>query len=197
MKVTPEQLQALIAVPTGEPFSEFPKSMVLNACAIDTTKRSILIVEDQPGYLELIGEAIAESFPQLFVQTARDGEQAWQLLEHCERRGDSGDLLLSDAAKNHRDVPLIYPSLIISDLNLPKLSGLELLKRVKQDPFLQAIPVVIFSTSSDEDDILRCYQAQANCYITKPRHVDEFFTVVQGMVAFWINVASLPNLTNP
>ncbi|ANV85558.1 hypothetical protein AWQ21_05600 [Picosynechococcus sp. PCC 7003] len=142
------------------------------------------MVDDQPGYLELMAEVIEEYFPELDLQTAPDGEQAWQFLN----QGQSPVPSTSESPWNW-----IYPSLIISDLNLPKISGVELLHRIKHDPYLQAIPVIIFSTSQAEQDILRCYQAQANCFITKPDNVDDFFSVVQQIIAFWLNLVALPH----
>ncbi|MEB3224263.1 MAG: response regulator [Synechococcus sp.] len=152
------------------------------ACSLTTIQRAILMVDDQPGYLELMAEVMEEYFPQLLLQTAQDGEVAWQLLN----QGQPINSLTNP--KNW-----FYPSLIISDLNLPKLSGVDLLRRIKQDPYLQAIPVIIFSTSRAEADILRCYQAQANCFITKPDNVDDFFAVAQHMIAFWLNLVMLPH----
>ncbi|MBV5261165.1 response regulator [Synechococcus moorigangaii CMS01] len=142
------------------------------------------MVDDQAGYLELMAEVVEEYFPQLILQTAQDGEQAWQLL-------NQNQALMTSPTRSH----WFYPSLIISDLNLPKLSGVELLRRVKQDPYLQTIPVIIFSTSCAEEDILRCYQAQANCFITKPNNVDDFFVVTQHIITFWLNLVVLPNFS--
>jgi CheY-like chemotaxis protein len=142
-----------------------------NASYFDVSQYSVLIVEDQLGYRELICEAIAELYAHVKIQVAKDGAEAWNLLDQQRER----------------------PSLIIVDLNLPKISGLELLKKIKTDQCLHVIPVIIFSTSQDENDILKCYQAQSNCFITKPRDIDTFFDVVQSMVTFWFNLVPLPN----
>ncbi len=141
----------------------------------------ILVVEDQVGYAELIREAIKHSFPEVKIRVVPSAEKAWFFLKQY----------LPTATE-----PVIYPSLTILDLNLPKMSGLELLSLIKQDDDLQAIPVIVFSTSQAEEDILQCYQAQANCYITKPKDVDEFFNVVQKIVNFWLKTVSLPH-TSP
>lgn len=145
-------------------------------CSIDADRCSVLIVEDQLGYRELICEAIAELYPQITIQVAKDGAEAWKFLEE----------------KKNQTPKIAYPALIVLDLNLPKISGLELLKKIKTDVSLHTIPVIIFSTSQDESDILKCYQAHGNCFITKPRDIDTFFKVVQSIVTFWFNLVSLP-----
>ncbi|MGB2925944.1 MAG: response regulator [Limnothrix sp.] len=145
--------------------------------AVNCDSYSVLLVEDQVGYLELMCEAIAGLLQNITVETANNGEQAWSLLN-------------LDASMTEK--PIAYPSLIITDLNLPRLSGLELLSRIKKDQKLQAIPIVVFSTSQAESDILSCYQAHANCFITKPRDLDAFIEVVQSIVTFWLNLVCLP-----
>lgn len=187
MKVIDYQFNTLDTFLQRDPLTLDSTQMLHLACPLATTQRSILVIEDQKGYLELICEAIHDSFPEIRLQTAQDGEQAWQLLNYPQQE---------IACFWEDEIPeiKIYPSLIISDLNLPKFSGLELLKLIKQDPHLKTIPVVIFSTSKDEDDILRCYEAQANCFITKPSNIEEFFEVVQDIVHFWLNLVTPPNL---
>lgn len=189
MKFIDDDVYESICFSQGKTRSVEFEFMPYSACSLTTSQRAVLVVEDQPAYLELICEAIEESFPDLVIQSAQNGEQAWQFLNQGDRHSPETTALTSDA-------PMIYPSLIISDLNLPKLSGFELLTRIKQDAYLQAIPVVIFSTSTDEQDILRCYQAQANCYVAKPSNVDDFFAVVQEMLNFWLNLAELPQLNH-
>lgn len=85
------------------------------------------------------------------------------------------------------------PDLILLDLNLPKLDGREVLKRLKADSSLKRIPVVVLTTSEAERDVDRVYELQANCYITKPKDLDDFFTVVQLIESFWFSVAELPS----
>lgn len=187
MKIVDDQFDRLDTFPQRESLTPGYTQMTHRECSLATIQRSVLVIEDQKGYLELICEAIHEVFPEIRLQTARDGEQAWQLLNRPQQ---------SITGFWEDEIPeiQIYPSLIISDLNLPKFSGLELLDLIKQDPYLRAIPVVIFSTSKDEDDILRCYEAQANCYITKPNNIEEFFEVVQDIVHFWLNLVTPPPL---
>ncbi len=138
---------------------------------------TVLVVEDQLGYRELICEAIADLFLDVVVRSAGDGEDAWTILT-------SPSEIEPQKYRN--------PDLIITDLNMPRSSGLDFLKRVKQHECFKAIPVVIFTTSSDQVDITHCYEAQANCYVMKPANIDMFFDVVQSIVKFWLGVAALP-----
>jgi len=84
------------------------------------------------------------------------------------------------------------PDLILLDLNLPKKDGREVLEEIKQDPDLGMIPVVILSTSRDEEDIVRSYKLHANCYVSKPVDLDRFLGIVKGIKDFWLTVAKLP-----
>ncbi|MEE8470285.1 MAG: response regulator, partial [Dehalococcoidia bacterium] len=82
--------------------------------------------------------------------------------------------------------------LILLDLNLPKKDGREVLAEVKADSYLKLIPVVVLTTSTAEEDILKSYDLHANCYITKPVDLDEFTNVVRSIVTFWLTIAVLP-----
>lgn len=138
---------------------------------------TVLVVEDQVGYRELICEAIADLFLDVVVWSAEDGQDAWDILT---------------AASRTDDIKSYSPDLIITDLNMPRSSGLDFIKRLKQSETFKTIPVVVFSTSNDKFDITRCYEAQANCFVTKPANIDKFFDVVQSMVKFWLGIATLP-----
>lgn len=151
-------------------------------CIVENNLQSVLLVDDQIGYLELMCEAIAEINQDLTICTAKNGEEAWAKL--LRKNVDCEDI----TPKNKS----IFPSLIITDLNLPKLSGLDLLSRIKNNDHLKTIPVIVLSTSQMESDILQCYQAQANCFITKPDNIDDFFQVIQSILTFWLNLISLP-----
>jgi CheY-like chemotaxis protein len=91
----------------------------------------------------------------------------------------------------HTDAP--RPDLILLDLNLPRKDGRAVLEEVKTDENLKRIPVVILTTSSDEQDILRSYNLHANCYITKPIDLTQFLKVVQSIEDFWLTIVKLPN----
>jgi chemotaxis family two-component system response regulator Rcp1 len=84
------------------------------------------------------------------------------------------------------------PDVVLLDLNLPKKDGREVLTELKADPRLRRIPVVVLTTSSNEEDILRAYDLHANCYITKPVDLDQFISVVQSIESFWLTIVTLP-----
>jgi CheY-like chemotaxis protein len=84
------------------------------------------------------------------------------------------------------------PDLILLDLNLPKMDGREVLSHIKSDESLKTIPTIILTTSTAEEDILRSYQLQANCYLSKPVQLDEFEAVVKSINDFWLTGAKLP-----
>jgi CheY-like chemotaxis protein len=134
----------------------------------------ILLVEDNPGDVRLTIEALRESKVRNNLQVARDGVEAMQLL-----RSESS----------------LRPDLILLDLNLPRKDGREVLAEIKADPQLHTIPVVILTTSRAEQDVLRSYELQANCYITKPVDLEQFITVVRTIEDFWLTIVTLPRST--
>ena len=87
----------------------------------------------------------------------------------------------------------VRPDLILLDLNLPSKDGREVLAEIKADPALRTIPVVILTTSRAEQDVLRSYELQANCYITKPVDLEQFMTVVRSIEDFWLTIVTLPS----
>ncbi len=111
----------------------------------------ILLVEDNPGDVRLTEEALKDSGVDHNLTVARDGEVALAMLK---KEGD------------HSNAP--HPSMILLDLGLPKMDGRELLTKIKEDPDLKNIPVVVLTMSSSEEDILRSYNLQVNNYLTKP-----------------------------
>ena len=86
------------------------------------------------------------------------------------------------------------PNLVLLDLNLPKKDGREVLEELKRDTDLRRIPVVVLTTSAAESDISRSYQLHANCFITKPLDLDDFFSVVRSIKDFWVESARLPSV---
>jgi chemotaxis family two-component system response regulator Rcp1 len=142
--------------------------------AMPSTRR-ILLVEDNEAERYLFHRACAESRHPLVVYDACDGVEALDLLLH--RNGFD-------------DAPL--PNLIVLDLNLPKLSGLEVLAAIKNEESLRSIPVVILSSSSAREDIQRSYDLKAAAFVTKPEGLDEFFRAVHSFEQFWFDTATLP-----
>ncbi|MCO5969574.1 response regulator [Actinoallomurus soli] len=137
---------------------------------------TILIVEDDPGDQILIQEAFADHDgdpPRLIV--LEDGQQA---LDFLYRRGA------------YADAP--RPDLVLLDLNLPKYSGRAVLEQVKSDAELRSIPIVIFTTSANLDDISAIYLLRANAYVTKPVDLDAFTTAIQRIKGFFVHTARLP-----
>jgi CheY-like chemotaxis protein len=135
----------------------------------------ILLVEDNPGDVRLTIEALRDSKVHNQLNVARDGVEALAFL--------------------HREgafVDAVRPDLILLDLNLPRKDGREVLAEIKADPALRTIPVVILTTSRAEQDVLRSYELQANCYITKPVDLEQFMTVVKSIEDFWLTIVTLP-----
>ena len=138
----------------------------------------ILLVEDNPGDVNLTVEALEDAQIANRLHVVNDGEAA---LSFLHREGE------------YAQAP--HPAIILLDLNLPKKGGREVLADIKQDPHLRRIPVVVLTTSSADEDILRAYDLHANCYITKPVGFKQFFRMVHKIEDFWLTVVRLPNST--
>ncbi len=135
----------------------------------------VLLVEDSPGDVRLTQEAFRDANPSIHLHVAADGIEAMAFLR---REGV------------HRDDP--RPDLVLLDLNLPKMDGREVLAQIKEDPGLKTIPTVILTTSDAEVDIVKSYQLQANCYLTKPVQLDAFESLVKSVNDFWLTKVKLP-----
>lgn len=135
----------------------------------------ILLVEDNPGDIRLAREALNECKVRNNLHVVEDGVEAMMFLRRQE--GYAG------AAR---------PDVIILDLNLPRKDGREVLEEIKADSDLRLIPVVILTTSKAEEDILRSYSLHANCYITKPMDLTQFYKVVRSIEDFWFTIVKLP-----
>jgi CheY-like chemotaxis protein len=134
-----------------------------------------MLVEDNPGDVRLTREALREARIRNRLHVARDGVEA---LAFLRREGAFGG------------AP--RPDLILLDLNLPRKDGREVLAELKADPDLKRIPVVVLTTSQDDDDILRSYNLHANSYIVKPVDLEHFIAVVRSIEEFWLTVVKLP-----
>ena len=136
----------------------------------------ILLVEDDPGDELITREAFEHNKLKNRLHVAHDGEEG---LNYLYRRGE-----FADAPR---------PDLILLDLNLPKYDGRQLLEKVKSDPDLARIPVVVLTTSSAEEDIIKSYKLHANAYVTKPVDLDQFMKAVRQIDEFFVQVVRLPS----
>lgn len=139
---------------------------------------NLFLVEDNPADVDLTRLALEENNMSVNLQVAYDGEEALTYLQALEKK----------------EMPL--PDLIILDLNIPRIKGLDILKIIKSNPALQSTPVVVLTTSSAEADKADCYQHFANCYITKPLDFEEFIEVIREIKSFWFDIAKIPNKKN-
>lgn len=132
--------------------------------------RPILLVEDSPKDLELTIAALEKCQLANEVIIARDGEEA---LDYLYSRG-------TFAGRNQGD-----PTVVLLDLKLPKIDGLEVLQQVKSDPSLRHVPVVMLTSSREEQDLVRSYELGVNAFVVKPVDFTEFFRAIQDLGVFW------------
>jgi two-component system, chemotaxis family, response regulator Rcp1 len=137
--------------------------------------REVLLVEDSPGDVRLTKEAFRDANSSIHLHVVSDGVEAMAFIR---REGA------------HIRAP--RPDLILLDLNLPKMDGREVLAKIKEDASLKTIPTVILTTSEAEADILKSYQLQANCYLSKPAQLDAFESLVKSINDFWLTKVKLP-----
>ena len=135
----------------------------------------VLLVEDSPGDVRLTQEAFREANIAIHLHIASDGVEA---LTFLKKQG------------GHAHAP--RPDLILLDLNLPRMDGREVLAHIKEDENLKTIPTVILTTSEAEADIVKSYELQANCYLSKPVQLDAFESLVKSINDFWLTKAKLP-----
>jgi CheY-like chemotaxis protein len=135
----------------------------------------VLVVEDSSGDIVLTREAFREVNPFIHLEVAHDGVEAMAFLRH------QGAYLSAPR-----------PDLILLDLNLPKMDGRQVLALIKDDDTLKNIPTVILTSSEAEADVLKSYQLQANCYLSKPMHFEAFHGLVKSINDFWLTKVKLP-----
>ena len=135
----------------------------------------VLVVEDSSGDIRLTREAFHDVNPFIHLEVAHDGVEAMAFLR---RQGA------------HAHAP--RPDLILLDLNLPKMDGRQVLALIKDDDSLKNIPTVILTSSEAEADVLKSYQLQANCYLSKPMHFEAFHGLVKSINEFWLTKVRLP-----
>jgi CheY-like chemotaxis protein len=140
----------------------------------------ILIVEDNPQDLELAQRALRKAKLTNHIQVARDGEEALQFIfcegPHSGRKMENG------------------PKVILLDLKLPKVDGLEVLKRIKSDPRTNSIPVVVLTSSKEQSDVVESYNLGVNSYIVKPVNFEQFSEAVQKLGMYWLLLNHPPQL---
>ena len=132
--------------------------------------KKVLLIEDNPGDVRLTQEAFKLDREWMELNVVMDGVEAI-------------DYLFSDHMNDEEELP----DLILLDLNLPKRDGREVLKTIRQHKKFDATPIIILTTSSAEQDIYKCYELKANCYINKPLDFDQFFGLIQKIKSFWLN----------
>jgi len=135
----------------------------------------VLLVDNNPADVALAREALTGGGYQSQVSDVPDGEESMAFLHRAGQYANA-----------------VRPDLVILDLNLPKKDGRRVLAEAKADAELRTIPVVVFSTSRAISDINRSYELGANCYVSKPGTLDEYFLVMQAIEEFWLGSASVP-----
>jgi len=135
----------------------------------------ILLVEDNANEADMTMEALRDGRIRNKIHWVEDGEEA---LAFLRREGP------------HKTAP--RPDLILLDLHMPRLGGLEVLAEIKQHPLLKRTPVVVMTSSSEEKDVVAAYDKHANCYVTKPIDIDKFMEAVRSIEDFWLNIVRLP-----
>ena len=135
----------------------------------------ILIVDDDPADAEIIQELLEECATALEIHVMHDGIDALEYLRSCI----------------HVPVPGL-PDLILLDLNMPRKDGREVLQEIRATEQLQHLPVIVLTTSQEEDEIELVYRLGANCYVSKPAAMADFERLVNAIELFWLQTASLP-----
>lgn len=141
----------------------------------DTTPIEILLVEDSEPDITLTEEAFAAAGVANRLHVARDGVEALEFLRHEDGYGEAP-----------------RPDVILLDINMPRMNGLEVLAELKRDPHLMTIPVIILTTSAADEDILRSYQAHAASYVVKPIDFEHFYQAIQALGRYMLSIVRVP-----
>jgi CheY-like chemotaxis protein len=146
--------------------------------------KTILLAEDNANDVELTLTALRENHVVNEVVVVRDGAEA---LEYLYRRD------------RYADRPGGQPALVLLDLKMPKVDGIEVLRQVKSDPGLRTVPVVVLTSSREEQDLVRTYNLGVNAYVVKPVDFHEFVEAVKLLGGFWavVNETPPPNVAHP
>jgi len=140
-------------------------------------QKRILLIEDNPGDIKLFEEAVSAEELNIVIDVVEDGEAALEYYQNLK----ANDFVDS-------------PSLIISDLNIPKISGLDVIKQFKSDSVFKIIPIIVLSTSNLDTDIKECYSSYVNAFLVKPIGIDEFFNLVKLVDQFWLRTCHLATI---
>ena len=159
---------------TGDPSANDRSSAVDISASIGRAVE-ILLVEDNPADAELAVIGLRQGGRINNIHVAGDGEEAWDFLQ---RQG------------NHANAP--RPDIVLLDLNLPGLSGSELLRQIKSHEELRSIPVIVLSTSDADQDVQLAYRAHANAYMVKPVDFKQFHSLLDGFNRYWLSMVCLP-----
>lgn len=136
---------------------------------------NILLVEDSASDVRLVREALRDSKLIVHLNVAHDGAEAISYLEGCKSGAN------------------VLPDIVLLDLNLPKKNGCEVLRAIKQDSFLRRLPVIVMTSSNNEDDVASVYKLNANCYIRKPFDLHDYEKVIRALEDFWFMTVMLPD----
>jgi two-component system response regulator len=175
-----EQLGCLLGAAACELFRVALQDALARPIAAVPMKliHAILLVEDNPADVQITQRALQESGGKVELIVVRDGQEA---MDYLLRRGAFAD------QPDWRS-----PDLILLDLNLPRLTGLEVLRRIRATPALQGVPVVVLTTSRWDEDVRQVYAAGANTYIEKPQDFDRFVEILRIVQTYWLDIALLP-----
>jgi len=144
----------------------------------DTRKIRIFLIEDNDDHAELVARSLETAWQRLELERAPDGESALRRLFELR------DLAVTE--------PGVLPDLVLLDLRLPKVDGLEVLRRLKEDELLRPVPVVVLSSSDEDGDVTRAYERFANSYVVKPLDFSRLGKLLDELGAYWLDVNRKP-----
>lgn len=142
---------------------------------VTPVERLVLVVEDNAAHSRLIQDAFNQSAVRHQIVTIAEGDRA---LDYLHRRGE-----YPEAQR---------PDLILLELNLASKDGRDILADIKADSQLRRIPIVVLTLSASEEDVLKSYTLQGNCYVVKSSDLDQLFQIVQRIEEFWLGIVTLP-----
>ncbi len=143
-----------------------------------STRTTILLVEDDPGDQELTRRALQDDIIRVDLRVVSDGKEA---LDYLLRKGEFED---------PRDSP--RADMILLDLNMPRVDGKQVLERMRDDPDLGQIPVIVLTTSKEEEDVMRSYDLGCKSFIQKPVEVEKFISAIRELRHYWLDLVTLP-----